>query len=488
MTPASATPTHRRRPQKLTALLGLTLDGSRLEGVVLRRTNGSLALVRRFTANLTLDPLTAAPELVGREIRNHLDAAEIKERHCLLGLPLKWVLTAHTELPPLAPADAASLLQVEAERAFHHDPATLQLADSRAVLPGDRRLVLQTGIPTSQLVVLENVLAAAKLKPVSFSLGLCALQPPSDEGAAALFIGETQVSLQFTGAGGVLALRALEGTVETTGSQTVVQAATVAREIRVTYGQLPPELRSSIRRLNIYGPAATARRLADELELRLEPLGLRVEIVNAYAPGELGLTLPTDAAVSGAFSLAARYLAGQTPVFEFLPPKPTLLEIFAAKYASGRLRSAGLAGAAVVLLGLGFFLYQQIQLWSLRSQWNKIAPEVQQLQGISANIDSFRSWYGSRSWNISGHPNLLVLRQLSLAFPEDGAVTAKSIEIRDGNTVTCSGTAADQSSLLAMEKRLADTAGIQFLHHEQSRGKSPLQFTLSFHFNPGAVQ
>ena len=80
--------------------------------------------------------MTAAPELVGREIRNHLDAAGVRERHCVVGVPLKWALMAHTELPPLPEADAASLLQLEAERGFPCDVATLRLADSRCPLAG----------------------------------------------------------------------------------------------------------------------------------------------------------------------------------------------------------------------------------------------------------------------------------------------------------------------------------------------------------------
>src|SRR5246127_3247688 len=86
--------------QRLSSLLGLALDGSRLDGVVLRRTNGSLQVQQSFSVILSLDPLTAAPELVGREIRNHLEAAGVRESNCVLGLPLRWVLTTHTELPP----------------------------------------------------------------------------------------------------------------------------------------------------------------------------------------------------------------------------------------------------------------------------------------------------------------------------------------------------------------------------------------------------
>src|ERR1043165_2378566 len=111
--------------KRLSSVVGLSLDGSRLEGVVLRRTNGSVQQQGSFSATLSLDPLTAPVELVGREIRNHLDAAGVRERYCVVGLPLKWVLTIQVEVPDLPEADIASFLQIEAERSFASDVATL---------------------------------------------------------------------------------------------------------------------------------------------------------------------------------------------------------------------------------------------------------------------------------------------------------------------------------------------------------------------------
>ena len=93
------------KKQRLTSVLGLALDGSRLEGAVLRRVNGSLEVGKTFSVSLSLDPLTAEPELVGREIRNHLDAAVIRERFCVFGLPLKWALATQVEVPQLPEAD-----------------------------------------------------------------------------------------------------------------------------------------------------------------------------------------------------------------------------------------------------------------------------------------------------------------------------------------------------------------------------------------------
>ena len=468
------------RRKKLTGLLGLVLDGSRLDGVVLRRTNGSLQVQQSFSVTLSLDPLTAAPELVGREIRNHLDAAGVRERRCVVGVPLKWMLTAHTELPPLPEADAASLMQLEAERGFPCDVATLRQANSRCQLPGDKKYTTLAGIPNNQLAALEQVLAAAKLKPLSFSPGLSALQPPAaNDGVLALAIGESQVSLQITAGGGVAALRLLEGAVEPEGARRTLHSDLVAREVRITLGQLPAPLRESVRRIRIFGPRDLAQPLADEMELRLEAMGLQAELVAAYAPDEFGVEIPPATPVSAAFSLAARRLAEQAPVFEFLPARPTAWQQMAARYSSSRLRTAGAVAAGILVLVGGMFLFQEIQLLVLRSQWSRMSARVKELEGVQQQIQTYRPWFDESFRSLS------IMRQLTLAFPEDGAVTAKTVEIRDGNAVNCSGTANDSAALLRMLNQLRGANGVTDLKVDQIRGKSPMQFTFDFHWTKG---
>ncbi|HEY1716990.1 MAG TPA: hypothetical protein VGH42_01700 [Verrucomicrobiae bacterium] len=473
-----------RKRKKLTTLLGLALDGGRLDGVVLRRANGALQLLQKFSAQLTLDPLTAAPELVGREIRNHLDAAGVRERNCIVGVPLKWVLTAQTELPQLPEADAASLLQMEAERGFHSDTTALQIANSRSALAGGKKFVLLAAVPNTHVGALERVLAAAKLKPAGFALGISALQFPGGEksgGVLALAIGEGNVGLQITTGGGVTALRALEGAIENEAGHRALVADVVTREARVTLGQLPSELRDAVKLIRIFGPRELAQQLADEMELRFEPMGLKVEIVSAYAPDEFGVTLPPEAPLSAAFSLAAGFLTEQKPAFEFLPPKPTVIEQFITKYSSGRLRTTGAVAAGVAAIILLLFLFQQIQLWRLRSQWSQMQAKVTDLQNIQDEIVQYRPWYDD------SFRSLAILRQLTLAFPQDGEVTAKTIEIHDGNTVSCSGNARDNTALLAMLSKLRSADGVSDLKVDQIRGKSPMQFTFDFQYGNGGA-
>jgi len=467
--------------QQLSGVLGLSLDAGRLEGVVLKRTNGSIQLEQSFSVALSLDPLTNDPVLVGREIRNHLDAAEVRERRCVVALPLKWALTAHTKLPELPEEDVASFLQIEAERAFPSDVTTLHLALSRCRASQGESYVTQVGIPRNHIALLEQALRSAQLKPLSFSLGITALQPAGIEdsnGVLALAIGENNVGLQVTCGGGVLALRALEGALLDDGGQRQLQADVVAREARITLGQLPAEFREAVRRVHIFGPRDLAQQLADEIEIRLEPMGLKVELAAKYAADEFGVQIPPGATVSPAFSLAAERLVGRATPFEFLPPKVTPWQQIATRYSSGKLRSTLTVAGSIALLAGGLFLFQQMQLWGLESQWNKIRGTVGQLQDVQARITQYRPWFDESV------RALTIMRRLTEAFPVDGSVTAKTLEIRDLNNVVCSGVARDSQSLLQTLARLRATPGISDASIQQTRGQpQSLQFTFNFKWN-----
>jgi hypothetical protein len=464
------------------SVLALSLDGGRLEGIVLRRINGSLKALQSFSETLSLDPLTADPELVGREIRNHLDAAGVRERHCVVCVPLKWALVVHVELPKLPEADVASFLHIEAERGFPCDIATLRLAASRWQAPSGKRYATLIGIPENHLALLERALQGARLKAVSFSLGISALQPPdagSADGVLALAIGEDNIDLQITCGGGVSALRALEGALEIEGTRKLLHSDIVAREARITLGQLPSELRETVRSVRIFGSADLAGELADEIGAPLAAMGLAVELVAAYSPGEFGVELPAGATGSRAFSLGARYLTRQGAPFEFLPPKIAPWQKLATRYSSSRLRMAGATAGAVTLLVAGLFLIQQWQLTRLRSRWRAMSQKVEELDGLQQQIRQYRPWF-DRSF-----PSLSVLRELTMEFPEDGVVSAKTVEIRDANTVTCSGTARDNAVLLRTLTQLRAASGVTGLKVDQIRGKSPMQFTFDFQWGKG---
>jgi len=136
--------------QRPSTVLALSFDGSQMEGVVLRRNADSIQSLQSFSTTLSLDPLTADPELVGREIRNQLDTANVRERNCVVCVPLKWALTAHTEIPELPKADVPGFLQIEAERGFHADASTMYFSTSQYTI-GTKQHAALVGVPRNHV-------------------------------------------------------------------------------------------------------------------------------------------------------------------------------------------------------------------------------------------------------------------------------------------------------------------------------------------------
>ena len=107
--------------------------------------------------------------------------------------------------------------------------------------------------------------------------------------------------------------------------------------------------------------------------------------------------------------------------------------------------------------------------------------KVNELETAQERIRQFRPWFDD---SVRG---LTILRQLTQAFPEDGAVTAKTVEIRNLNTITCSGTARDNQALLKTLGQLRAAGNVADLKVNQIRGKAPMQFTFDFHWVEGGA-
>lgn len=472
-----------KKQRSPSSILGLAFDTGRLDGVVLRRSNGSFKVLKTFSAALALSPLTGDPELVGREIRNHLDQAGVRERRCAVCLPAGWALALQTAVPELPDADVASFLEIEAERGFPYGPEALSIGHSRYRHGAGGQGATLAAMPRNHLAQLEKALRSAQLRPVSFTTGITALQPPdrdASQGTLALLVGDSAVDLQVICGGGVAALRSLEGTIETEGVQKRFYADLLAREIRITLGQLPAEFRDEVSTVRVFGRGDWAQRFTQEVRPRLEAMGLRVEQPHAYSPDEFRSRLPAEAAVSPAVSLAARTLTGEAPCFEFLPPRTNSWQQFTARFSSRKLAWIGASAGALFLLVTGAFLVQEWQLSRLQSRWRAMQPKVRELDAMQQRIKQFRPWFDDSFRGLS------ILRRVTEAFPEDGAVSAKTLEIRDLSAVSCSGVARDNPAFLKMLDQLrAARNEVNNLKVDQVRGKTPLQFTLNFQWGGG---
>jgi hypothetical protein len=78
------------------------------------------------------------------------------------------------------------------------------------------------------------------------------------------------------------------------------------------------------------------------------------------------------------------------------------------------------------------------------------------------------------------------LKCLTEAFPEDGSVTAKTVEIRELNAVTCTGTARDRQALLKTIENVRHIGQFREVALGPTRGQPPaVQFTFTFQWNQG---
>ena len=461
--------------QQSTSVLGLTLDSGVLTAVELKRSNGSVRVLKQLRAPLTLDPLRNEPELAGREIRNLLNQAGISTKRCVAGVPSHWALTVHTKLPALEPDDVASFLELEAERGFPCNVDELQTSSRTYSAEHGERYATIIGVPRAYLERLESVLVAAQLKPASLSIGIAAL-PEAESNAVTVEISDARIDFLVSTSAGVAALRTIESAFDSEGAERRLQAEVLARELRITLGQLDPEQRNSVRRLNIFGEHRFAEQLRSDFETRARVLGLEARHITTYKQHH-GLNITDNAPVSSACSLAVQFLSDSAEPFEFLPPKPTFWQELSSKYSSRRLATAGAAAAVLLFIVVAAFLYQQTQLSKYDSQWTAMKGKVAELEELQERIRLFRAWHDTRLTTLN------ILRRLTEAFPEEGVVSARIIEIRNGNLISCIGTARDNSSLLATIDRLRASEHIRDLRVDQITGTTPLQFTFNFQWS-----
>jgi len=277
-------------------------------------------------------------------------------------------------------------------------------------------------------------------------------------------------------------LRTLDGAFEQVGPERELQVEHIAREVRITLGQLQPGVRETVRCLRVFGRGEAAQELAEELKARGESLGLKIEHVRDHPAVEFGIKIPSGTAISTALSVAVRRLAGQKGM-DFLPPKISALKQFTARYSSGRLAYASAGAGAVVLVVAIAFLVQQIVLWHWQSRWAGLEAKVVEVTKVRDQIRHYRPWYDESVRSLS------ILKRLTQAFPEDGAVSAKSIELRDPATVTCTGTARSRDALIrTIDLLRGATNEISAVHIEMTRGNTPLEFTFNFQWGGGGAR
>ncbi len=483
------------------SMLGIALEGRRLYACVVRRRGGVLEARPALQASLTLDPLAAAPELAGRELRSLLDRAGIGRRPCMVAVPVSWVFSLSLRLPELTAEDEASYIALQAERGFPHSVEDLNLAVARWREPegGARATVL--AMPRARVEALEAVLRAAGLKPLGISLGLTALLAPGWEPIAVLRLTR-QASELLVGCDGAPAIvrsfDCREGS-DPLDRDLDRDPEALARELRITLAQLSPGVRLGLRELLLVPEPAMNEELVLDLCEALGPLGLAIRVARPGEQLEIQWNGAPTAGAAAAAAIAAGALEGKPPTLQFLPPRESRWRRLGRRVSARRALWAGGLGLVLAAAGLGALGWQHQRLARLEARWAAIEPRVTRVEQTQEQIRRYRSWYDDTA------PNLRIALALTEAFPEEGAVWAQQVSIkrrarppapapggarrrapaaavapRGLASIECRGRARSSADWLEVLGTLRADATVADLQIMQALGEAPLQFQFSY--------
>jgi hypothetical protein len=469
-------------PSKSETLLGLSFDGDWVTAASVTRA-GNRAVVRQIGRwQMVLDVLSSDPPLVAREIQDELEARGIREKRCVVCLPLKWALTIGVDLPDIEGDDIDSFIALRAEREFPFAPDELALASSLHGIGGDSPGALVAAMPANHIDTIATICKAAQLRLVGITVGIAEVIQSSHDGQEiALLISSSGVDLGIAAADGFIVLRSLVDSPRTNHGEVEFDSDVIARQLRISLSQLPGSLLQEGAPIRIYGPPAAVADAMEELREPLAAQGMRVEL--APGPGadtaESATGQEESHATPGAIAAAANKLLGHESEIQFQAPHTNALTKFINRVsARSTLWLGGVAAAALLIFGF-LFLYQHVKLIRLEARWSELAPQVEEVETLQANVRAFRSWFDNSAISLT------IAKKLTNAFPEDGSVWATSLSIVDRERVVCVAKAENDAAWLGVHEALRNTPGVNDVKLTQVRGSSPYQFSLSYRWAPG---
>lgn len=473
-----------RRKKPVRSVLALQIQDGYVGGVLMSRTNGSARILQTIAFPLSLNLSVDDPVLIGREIRKQLDAQGVRERRCAVCIPVRWVLTSVFPMPDLPEADAQSYSMLQAERTLPYALDAMHVAYLRARPEGHEQVGMAVAVLRTHVQRVEQILRAAGLRPVSLTVGALALASMLETSAPELVMvneGDVAVLLVVTG-GGVVAFRVVDGPGAGGGSSGHGSGLDhIPREVRLTLGQLPVELQGAVRTIRVYAEEALGRTLVGLLSEEFAGEGIRAELVSHLETPNMGVAVPTGQPVAGAVAHGLGVIGGRLPVVEFLPEHVSPVEQLINRYLAGTLLKVGAVVAVLVLIIAGLFVVQQLRLMYWSTRWKAISEQVKNIESTQQLLRKFRPWFDDSC------RTLWIMRRLTEAFPEEGTVSLRTLEIRDSGLVICSGTARDNAALLRVLDRLRTNREVGSIHVDQTRGTAPMQFTFRFEWRIGGV-
>ncbi len=454
------------------AVLALNIEWDHIGIMHVRRDNGDIQVLQSLQTPITADSILENPDQCGKQLAEILAKAGLRETRCIVCVPNHWAFTTSTELPELSPEDLPGFIELKAEGEFPLAASDLLIAHSPWTIPGHPTQTTIAGLPKRKADAVRQMLSTANRRAISISL---ALNPDwtqsshGDHSGINVLVSENHIDLAVLLGGGVAALRSIP---VQNGS---LRPDHLNRELRITLGRLPAEVRSQLNKARFLGEPHSTSALLESARETLNKLGLQGIIPSP--PRDSTAKSQTETATI-AVAAARHHLHGLPMLFEFVAPETNKLQLFLRRHDTRKNRWAAAATLVAILIPLISVVLRSHSEKSLTREWNTMQPTVRELEELQGKIRLFRPWFDQDT------PTVQLLHALVNGYPDTGDVWATRVDIKEENQVACTGFARDQQSWLNFLESLGKQPGVANLQVRSVRGEQPLQVDFSFNWNP----
>ena len=469
-------------------MLGLAVSNQSMTAVEVVPADGGGRASRAAQLVFTDEVRLQEPVALGKALKRLLRKEGFSVSRCVIGIEASWLTARDKTLPPGAGESVTEILALMIEQEFGADRKRLVFDYSLETGADGRPSVLLVATPQQALDQLTAMAAAANLTVNGITVSTIALAG-SVNGAADRY----QFVLHLFGGGAELALRA-RGGVGMLRRVPVPIPVGAGAEQPWADGRRLQELINHLRRVVALLPGAEpgnepARELLIWDETGLDPrtydtlseqLSLPARICKrpeGLAPDGAGTPSP-GAQFSAAAAMALAAVRGRPPALDLihsrLAPRKGLTIGRKTAWAAALAAALVVAGTVLVL----DWRRDSIEGAALQAKLDLMAKDLADASDVIAKVAFARPWYDRR-------PSYLdCMRELTLAFPEEGLVWTTSLAIQEDMRVVVSGKAVSESAVLDVLDRLkasSELSEVKPLYLRQAgQATREIAFAMSF--------
>lgn len=462
--------------------LGLALEEDSFFAAEIYRKKESFSLGKRARFEFPEGASFDRPQQLGETLKQLLRNGGFAARKVVVGIPVKWMMAREMTLPPSSAHALKGVLKIHAEREFSLNPEDLTLDYSGMVRSdGPSRLMLSAMLK-KRVTQIQEVVRSAELELLSIVPSLAALFELAGRNGSAASRPRFALLLRKTSA--ELLVRTGEEIADVKYFQRQTESEPVfLAELRRVLTSCMKTSEGGEEKIWLWSQSGDLNTEASEIDAVLPPGMMAQGLPLGGILEEFGLTRD-----GGDLDLFAPSLALALKVFR--APSPSVpdflnsrMEAKAGRIEKRHVKLAALAAGALLVLLVGAIV-------SWKMSVNEVAELKETLAGMQTDVDIARdivekvsnaqNWYGDR-------PRVLdCLRELTLAFPEEGRVWSSSLALNEEMSGIISGKATDEQSVIEVMdqmKKSSSFSDVQMIYMRDSGTESQeISFSMNFVF------